>query len=560
MPTSRSDRRLSLGMWALVGAVTLLTLQVSPGSAQIREVVGKEIAVADREAAIRLEFADGGELSVALRDGAVWLDGEQVGVYEGEDDLYAAWHGLLGDAASLDDGPLARALLGWDPPSNLEDESRRLAERIHEAIHESLSSTEGATQGLDLAPLAPQENLLRALLSRSGLLAGLAEALDEIEVELDEIHLRIGEYVLIERETEFEGTLLAIDGDVEIEGAVDGDVIVVDGTLRISEGSSVAGDVLLSETRLLREEGTVEGSIVNLTSRRRESGSAERRRLYEEIRREFEEEYGRQERGERAESNGPFESIVSGFFGLLHNAVNLLILGLLGCTAVFFAGSNLEFVAVTARRSPVRAGAVGIAGAFLACPIWILGIAALSVSLIGIPVLLVWVPLFPVAMVVAAGLGLFAVASNLGEWMSKQRYPYLRWIRSSNPYTLVGGGLVGLAIPFMLANTVEMAGAMFGLLEGLLTLVAWMTCLAFALIGFGAVILTRAGRRPEFYQGDTLDDAFWDLDESPSDGADWFGAGSSRVDPAGAPATSGDDGAPERSSEEPSQEGGSRQP
>ena len=99
-------------MWALVGAVTLLTLQISPGSAQTREVAGTEIAVADQEAAIRLEFADGTELRVALRDGTVWIDGERVGVYESDGDLYTAWHGLLGDAVSLDDGPLARTLIG----------------------------------------------------------------------------------------------------------------------------------------------------------------------------------------------------------------------------------------------------------------------------------------------------------------------------------------------------------------------------------------------------------------------------------------------------------------
>jgi hypothetical protein len=45
--------------------------------------------------------------------------------------------------------------------------------------------------------------------------------------------------------------------------------------------------------------------------------------------------------------------------------------------AVYFPRDNLEVVANTAQRNPMRAGLVGLAGAFLVLPTWVLGCVAL---------------------------------------------------------------------------------------------------------------------------------------------------------------------------------------
>jgi len=84
--------------------------------------------------------------------------------------------------------------------------------------------------------------------------------------------------------------------------------------------------------------------------------------------------------------------------------VNLtfLVLAVLGALIIHFGRERLEIVATTARRAPAQSAMVGLAGVFLLLPVWVLGIVALAVSIIGIPVLLAWVPLFPIAAGIAA--------------------------------------------------------------------------------------------------------------------------------------------------------------
>ncbi len=121
----------------------------------------------------------------------------------------------------------------------------------------------------------------------------------------------------------------------------------------------------------------------------------------------------------RSHSANPFVSVIgnvgTAIAGLLENLVTFLILAILGVLAVHFQGERLEVVATTARRAPVRAAVVGLAGGFFLVPIWIVGMIALAITIIGIPVLLAWVPLFPIAAGLAVLLGFLAVASERGR-------------------------------------------------------------------------------------------------------------------------------------------------
>ena len=151
---------------------------------------------------------------------------------------------------------------------------------------------------------------------------------------------------------------------------------------------------------------------------------------------------------------------------------------------------------------------VGFAGTLLLLPVWILGTAALAVSIIGIPVAIAWLPLFPIAAAAAAVLGYLAVARNTGEWLSESGYPWTGWIRKSNQMLTVVGGLVGLSFLYMAANVVSMAPFM-GFLTVLLVIAGSIVTFMAVQVGFGAVILTRAGRRREW--SEPLDpDAAWE--------------------------------------------------
>ncbi len=168
-------------------------------------------------------------------------------------------------------------------------------------------------------------------------------------------------------------------------------------------------------------------------------------------------------------------------------------------------------ISTTAHRAPLRSAVVGLAGGFFLIPIWIVGTIALAITIIGIPALLAWVPLFPIAAALAILFGYLAVARNVGEWVAEQEYRGLEWIRGSNTFYTVIAGVGALMVPCIAANAVSILG--FGFLTGLLGFVGSMVTFAAASVGFGAVLLTRGGKiRPLESYSDFEEDYWADMD------------------------------------------------
>ena len=150
---------------------------------QLRTVVSNEIAVSESEATLRLGFQDQGDLSISFQEGLVQVDGETIGSYERRDGLDLAWRALLGNVITLDDGPLASALNDWDPPGNLSGTAQSLAETLDQALEAALASPaavaeDAAGQEGPSVSIKTEEGLLGALLSRTGALSALGEALE----------------------------------------------------------------------------------------------------------------------------------------------------------------------------------------------------------------------------------------------------------------------------------------------------------------------------------------------------------------------------------------------
>jgi len=477
----------------------LLALLPGAGEAQLRAVVSNEIAVSGTEAALRLDFGGRETLTIALREGQVLVDEELVGGYTRGDALDLAWRSLLGDVISLDDGPLALALSDWAPPEELTGLQGEVAAALDHALEEALAQPEAAQDpglpGEVNLPLSDEGTLLGALLSSTGALQGLAEALDA--TVLNRFILKVGEDVEVDAGEEMVQTLVVVGGDLDLRGTIRGDVIVTDGTVRLLDGGLITGDLRVVNGEVESLGGEVEGSV--LVPSAEDTGSLDAGDL-KELREDLEREIRRDllssmEEGRRSSSRSfwnPFRNVGRAIAGLMENLVTFLVLVVLSMLIVHFGPEKLEVVATTARRAPAQSAMVGLAGGFLLIPLWILGIIALAVSIIGIPVLLAWVPLFPIAVGLAALLGYIAVARNVGEWVADQEYRGLEWIRGSNTLYVVIAGLGALMVPAIAASLVRILG--LGLLQGLLGFIASSITFIAVAIGFGAVLLTRGGR------------------------------------------------------------------
>jgi cytoskeletal protein CcmA (bactofilin family) len=484
-------------------------------SAQVRDVVSKEVSVGQSEATLRLEFADEGTLEISFEGGSIFVDGDFVGSFEPGDDLEAEWRALLGQAIALDDGALAQMLSDWTVPADLANGLADAAQEIDRALEEALSLVDIAVDAEDGSvslSIGDDASFLRVLLNSTSRLGLMEQALENIA---GDFKIHVEEDVVVPAGSVVEGTLVVIGGDAQIGGEVDGDIVVVDGTLELLEESVVRGNVRLADARLVRNLGEIDGDLVDVLEDERDFESELRDRVRVEVTEELRSELRTELRNAARhglEENGfslmtPFRPVIRGVGGLMENLIKVFILGLLGAAAVAFAGGNLDAIAETARRSPGRSAMVGFAGTLLLLPVWILGTVALAVSIIGIPVAVAWLPLFPIAACAAAVLGYLAVARNTGEWLSDSGYPWTGWIRKSNQMFTVVGGLLGLMFLFMAANVISIA-PFLGFLTALLVFAGSIVSFMAVQIGFGAVILTRAGRRREWNSAQDPDAAW----------------------------------------------------
>ena len=525
----------------LVGAYTATLGMLR---AQVREVVSKEISVGRSEAALRLEFADRGDLDISFEDGSISIDGEDVGDFQPGDELDAAWRALLGQAVALDDGPLAAALSEWSPPADLDGNAANVARQIDRALEDALLVERANPQGSELSvALGSGDGLARVLLGSSNRLGLLGDALRGIDSRL-EVHVQ--ENVDIARGQTVEANVVVIDGDLRVAGEVDGDAVVVGGTVELLEGSLVTGELRVADARILRNEGTVEGGVVDVLQDDRAQEAELRNRLRDELREEIRDNLRSELRNVTRidlDDGGfslmaPFRPVIRGVGGLIEKLIAVLVMTLLGAAALAFAGDNVEVIAETARRAPGRSAMVGMAGTFLLIPVWVLGTVALVISIVGIPVAIAWLPLFPLAALAAALVGYLAVARNAGEWLADSGYPWTGWIRKANPVHTMVGGLLGLMLAFMAANVISIA-PFLGFLSALLVFAGTLLTFFAVQIGFGAVLLTRAGRKGEHWS--RFDpDAAWeaamgvdvdmDVDMEPEPTVAPTGAGQHRED------------------------------
>lgn len=307
-----------------------------------------------------------------------------------------------------------------------------------------------------------------------------------------------GDLTISEGETV--GEVVVIGGDLEVYGEVTGDVSVFGGDLELGETGVILGNAVVTGGEFINEGGrirgemrAIDGSDLDVAAEiQRALGSVAAVNIDEDVRREIREDVRRSSRQEF----GPSGPIGRGFGGLISTLALGLVLAGIGAALVFYGRPYLETVSDTVRGSAMRSGATGLAASFLVVPAFVVVIVALAVSIVGIPFLLVAIPLYPLAIFSAAVFGLLAVCHAIGERTAEQsRQPFD--LRYRNSYAYLFTGLAMLLTPHFAAHLLEMTGFL-SFIGTLLMVVTWAAIWVCATVGFGAVILSRAGTRRTF--------------------------------------------------------------
>ena len=205
-------------------------------------------------------------------------------------------------------------------------------------------------------------------------------------------------------------------------------------------------------------------------------------------------------------NRNPFHRITEGIAGIFSILVTYVVLFGIGFAVIFFGGRKyIEGVADTARHAPARSFLVGLAASFLIVPAFVLGIIALVISVIGIPGLLVWVPGFPVAVVLALLLGYIGVAHAAGEAFAERRFYVTDWFQRGNSYYFLLSGIGILLALFLASQVVHMAGPWLDFIRGILIFLGFATTAVVVTIGLGAVMISRGGKNPVRADGTTAE-------------------------------------------------------
>jgi hypothetical protein len=199
----------------------------------------------------------------------------------------------------------------------------------------------------------------------------------------------------------------------------------------------------------------------------------------------------------RGSSRNPLHYVTEGLAGVFSLLITYVVLFAIAFGVIAFGGRRyIEGVGDTARHATMRSLLVGLAATFLIVPAFILGMIALVISIVGIPALLVWAPGFPVAVVLGVLLGYLGVAHAAGEAVAEKRFYVHDWFQRGNSYYFLLSGLGVLLAFFLASQVVHMAGPWLRLISGLLTFLGVVTTGVAVIIGFGAVLISRAGSRP----------------------------------------------------------------
>jgi len=480
---SRLDLLRMTCVTALFGAL------IAGGSVQAQErtVVANQVEVSRDDASLHLEFSDGERLDISFVDGTVTVDGQILGRYEVGGDADGAWRGLLADVLSLSNGPLARALAEWQPDPDLDPDEIPLLRSVDDALEEGVAVAATVQERVE-EQVGRGEGLgsLLRLLARADYGRGLSEALES--TDLDRLQVWLDEDHVIGRGETVDGTVLVVEGDLDVRGRVRGDVIVVGGSLELDEGATIDGDVRLIDSRLSRDGGEVRGTVVDVT---REL-ERDRTRIREEVRRELERELDRSSRV-RDRSHGFSSRAARAVGGVFESVLTFVLLAVLALVITHFGSDRVDSVVRAIGQNPTRSAAVGFAGSFLVLPVYILGLVVLAVSIVGIPALLIWAPIFPLAVALGAFVGYMGVGHYVGQWVLDREFTWLDWVDRNNDASVRLVGLGALLVPFAAASLLRVV-PLVGWMGGIVSALGSLACLAALVTGFGAVIITRGGR------------------------------------------------------------------
>jgi hypothetical protein len=244
--------------------------------------------------------------------------------------------------------------------------------------------------------------------------------------------VRVFGSVAVDEGEAIDGQVVAVMGSARVDGEVRDQVVAVLGSVDLGPHAVVHGDVVSVGGRVRKAEGArVLGSETEVSP-----GG-----------------FGPQVRVPWARDWGPF---AFGPFGaltrLMGTAFRLVLLALVAGLALVVARRAVEGSAQRVADDPVRSTLVGLVAWALFVPVFVIAAVVLSISIIGIP-LLILLPFAALVLVLMAIVGFSGTASAVGQW-TRRRFG----MAAPSGFADVCLGIVIILLPVLVGRVVALAG------------------------------------------------------------------------------------------------------
>jgi hypothetical protein len=307
----------------------------------------------------------------------------------------------------------------------------------------------------------------RGLLSWISTAFGLVDSLDGKSLDFledDCLDTHIGEDLIIGEDSEINCNILMIDGDLTVNGIVHGGVALINGDLSVEGDGRVSGRIQSIGGRGTHNSA---GDIGGLDS-------SHSHQVGFNITKGFNMGWG-----------GEVIKLVAVFGQVLA----LLLLGLVGSFLLKLGGSYVEDLSTIVEKKTGRTILVGLLVAVLTPPVFLLGVVALAISIVGIPLILLWILVLPAALSLTWLLGILLASKWLGNKILTHGPGFLQdKLSPGQLYHTVPVGLVGLGAPLMLASLFSMVPGT-GVLSVVLVVIGMTLQVLTPLVGMGATFL-----------------------------------------------------------------------
>lgn len=292
--------------------------------------------------------------------------------------------------------------------------------------------------------------------------------------------VQVSEDIVIERGEHVLGHVFAMGGTVTVRGIVDDDVVAMGGDVILEDGAQVRGDAVSLGGQVRKApSASILGSSVSV-------------------------------------GNMPKGAVGLGLLNFIGHGVDIatkiitiLFWMLLAWVVIMLTRARSQRVTGRIDAAPLESIGWGALGVFAIAPGAVavaLAAALLCVTIIGIPVAVLGILGYIVAVVVLLFWGVIVGAASLGGWLVRRLSPRLgapELVRN----TLVG--IAALSAFGIIGGLFQGVGLMIppaGLLGGLLRILGGIALLAAACAGVGAILRTRAGQ-PSPLPGDPISPA-----------------------------------------------------